>query len=245
MDPYAYVGGNPETFSDPSGQRFAPPPGGGGGDGGGAAGGGDASGGAGGHGGSHTGLSNSQQAQLNTSFCPYDPNSNASCFSPQSRMHGPRVVVAGTCGSLGADAVKGVLTAGPSIAGTGILVPSLTTQTTIGSSVGCGEPSGVQTEDSTSCFPNVLERGSAYQPEAPLLHHRTRFPTGRSDQAGDAPPASRRVGVVTGWKVVPGTKTMYNLEVAQDHTFTVGNGQWVVHNSGGLCDDGALRPVNS
>lgn len=24
---------------------------------------------------------------------------------------------------------------------------------------------------------------------------------------------------------------MYNLEVAQDHTFTVGQGQWVVHNS--------------
>src|SRR6266699_2889219 len=32
MDPYAYVGGNPETFSDPSGQRYAPPPGGGSGD---------------------------------------------------------------------------------------------------------------------------------------------------------------------------------------------------------------------
>ena len=42
--------------------------------------------------------------------------------------------------------------------------------------------------------------------------------------------ADGRVGVVTGWKVVPGTKTMYNLEVAQDHTFTVGSGQWVVHN---------------
>ncbi len=28
-DPYAHVGGNPETFSDPSGQRYAPPPGGG------------------------------------------------------------------------------------------------------------------------------------------------------------------------------------------------------------------------
>src|SRR5260370_523932 len=26
---------------------------------------------------------------------------------------------------------------------------------------------------------------------------------------------------------------MYNLEVQQDHTFTVGDGQWVVHNS---CD---------
>ncbi len=40
-------------------------------------------------------------------------------------------------------------------------------------------------------------------------------------------------GVVTGWKVVPGVQVMYNLEVAQDHTYTVGNGQWVVHNCGG------------
>ncbi len=31
---------------------------------------------------------------------------------------------------------------------------------------------------------------------------------------------------------------MYNLEVAHDHTFTVGTGQWVVHN----CSGG---PVNS
>ena len=38
-------------------------------------------------------------------------------------------------------------------------------------------------------------------------------------------------GVVTGWKVMPGTQVMYNLEVAQDHTFTVGDGQWVVHNT--------------
>ena len=47
--------------------------------------------------------------------------------------------------------------------------------------------------------------------------------------------ADGRVGVVTGWKVVAGTKVMYNLEVAQDHTFTVGVGMWVVHNSGGDC----------
>jgi Pretoxin HINT domain len=38
------------------------------------------------------------------------------------------------------------------------------------------------------------------------------------------------VGVIIGWKLVPGAMTMYNLEVAQDHTFTVGDGQWVVHN---------------
>ena len=38
------------------------------------------------------------------------------------------------------------------------------------------------------------------------------------------------VGVVDDGKVVQGTKTMYNLEVAQDHTFAVSNGEWVVHN---------------
>lgn len=41
-------------------------------------------------------------------------------------------------------------------------------------------------------------------------------------------------GVVTGWKVVSGTQVMYDLEVAQDHTFTVGVQQWVVHNCGGV-----------
>ena len=45
-------------------------------------------------------------------------------------------------------------------------------------------------------------------------------------------------GVVTGWKVMPGIKAMYNLEVAQDHTFTVGTGQWVVHNHCGPGGDG-------
>jgi hypothetical protein len=44
--------------------------------------------------------------------------------------------------------------------------------------------------------------------------------------------ADSRYGVVTGWRSVPGASVMYNLEVAQDHTFTVGQGQWVVHNSG-------------
>ena len=42
--------------------------------------------------------------------------------------------------------------------------------------------------------------------------------------------ADGRIGVITGWKIVPGVKLMYNLEVAQDHTFTVGAGEWVVHN---------------
>jgi len=42
--------------------------------------------------------------------------------------------------------------------------------------------------------------------------------------------ADGSVGVVTGRLLVAGTQTMYNLEVAQDHTFTVGDGQWIVHN---------------
>jgi hypothetical protein len=45
-------------------------------------------------------------------------------------------------------------------------------------------------------------------------------------------------GVVTGWKTVTATKTMYNLEVQQDHTFAVGDGEWVVHNR---CDPDQLR----
>jgi Pretoxin HINT domain len=56
------------------------------------------------------------------------------------------------------------------------------------------------------------------------------LPVGQIKQGMHLLRADGRVGVVTGWKVVPGTKVMYNLEVAQDHTFTVGTGQWVVHN---------------
>jgi hypothetical protein len=38
-------------------------------------------------------------------------------------------------------------------------------------------------------------------------------------------------GEVVAWNVVPGSSVMYNLEVNQDHTFTVGDGHWIVHNS--------------
>src|SRR5579885_1572455 len=48
-------------------------------------------------------------------------------------------------------------------------------------------------------------------------------------------------GVVTGWKTVTATKTMYNLEVQQDHTFAVGDGEWVVHNECGPIDRKILR----
>ena len=50
--------------------------------------------------------------------------------------------------------------------------------------------------------------------------------------------ADGAVGVVTQTQLVHRTEMMYNLEVAHDHTFVVGSGQWVVHNR---CDAGNLR----
>jgi RHS repeat-associated protein len=38
------------------------------------------------------------------------------------------------------------------------------------------------------------------------------------------------VGLVSQVKRIPGTQIMYNLEVAHDHTYTVGVGLWIVHN---------------
>ena len=38
-------------------------------------------------------------------------------------------------------------------------------------------------------------------------------------------------GVVTKVVIVPGAMWMYNLTVAQDHTYTVGLEQWIVHNA--------------
>jgi RHS repeat-associated protein len=52
------------------------------------------------------------------------------------------------------------------------------------------------------------------------------------------------ISEVTGWKSVPGTQTMYNLEVAQDHTYMVGAGQWVVHNAN-CFDVVSYRPSNA
>lgn len=40
-------------------------------------------------------------------------------------------------------------------------------------------------------------------------------------------------GIVTNVQGVPGSMIMYNLEVANDHTFVVGAGQWIVHNKCG------------
>jgi hypothetical protein len=49
------------------------------------------------------------------------------------------------------------------------------------------------------------------------------------------------IGVVMKWQPVPGVQTMYNLEVAQDHTFTVGSGEWIVHNCTPSAFDAAMR----
>lgn len=54
--------------------------------------------------------------------------------------------------------------------------------------------------------------------------------------------ADGQIGVITGRKVVPGTKVMYNLEVAHDHTFAVGAGQWIVHNK---CDPGERQQLRN
>ncbi len=44
------------------------------------------------------------------------------------------------------------------------------------------------------------------------------------------------LGVVVGVTVVPGAAVRYNLTVANEHTYLVGQGQWVVHNCGGEGD---------
>jgi hypothetical protein len=56
------------------------------------------------------------------------------------------------------------------------------------------------------------------------------LPVGQINLGMHVVEADGQLGVITGWKVVPGVQTMYNLEVAQDHTFVVGVGMWVVHN---------------
>jgi hypothetical protein len=74
------------------------------------------------------------------------------------------------------------------------------------------------------------------------------LPVGQINLGMHVVEADGQVGVISGWKVVSGIKVMYNLEVAQDHTFVVGVGQWVVHNCGGdnfVKDvDGKLRGVS-
>ena len=41
-----------------------------------------------------------------------------------------------------------------------------------------------------------------------------------------------QIAIIEDWLVIAGSQTMYNLTVQQDHTYTVGNGQFIVHNEG-------------
>jgi hypothetical protein len=76
-----------------------------------------------------------------------------------------------------------------------------------------------------------------------LLHTTSRHPF-LTKEAGFVPAGQLQIGmhvvqgdgnmgVVMMIQVVPGSMIMYNLEVAQDHTFLVGYDQWVVHNNCG------------
>jgi len=47
--------------------------------------------------------------------------------------------------------------------------------------------------------------------------------------------ADGRYDVINSLHIVSGREVIYNLTVAQDHTYTVGDGQWVVHNTGRGC----------
>ena len=46
-----------------------------------------------------------------------------------------------------------------------------------------------------------------------------------------------QIAIIEDWLVIAGSQTMYNLTLQQDHTYTVGDGQFVVHN----CDRAELR----
>ncbi len=354
MDPYAYVGGNPETFSDPSGQRFVPPPGGGG-DGGGAGGGGGGDGGGAGGGGSGNnpavgfnlthlvppGSSGSSGNQQNCYGSLGGQGSGADCTKQNAHLN---VRLTGFLNVLQEQQmdVGGILcsTASLGCVTLGLQTNIRTIQTIpvsfdstlhfsfcFTSPAACaqleGDTEGLTggSESTDPGFPRapeqetaaeltsadntggrcsftpdtavttdhgqqtigtlqVGERVLAYNPKTgkmeqePILHvwinhdhdlvDLTITTTTKGEHGKAATKTSEvihtnqkhpfftiehgflpvvqiklgmhllradgRVGVVTGWKVVPGTKTMYNLEVAQDHTFTVGTGQWVVHN---------------
>lgn len=55
--------------------------------------------------------------------------------------------------------------------------------------------------------------------------------------------ANGTTGLVTERKSISGTEMMYNLEIATDHTFTVGDGEWIVHNDCPTLRDGTAVKV--
>jgi RHS repeat-associated protein len=88
----------------------------------------------------------------------------------------------------------------------------------------------------------IAKQGKTTKPASEVIHTNKKhpfltvekgfLPVGQIKLGMHVVEADGQRGVVSGWKVVPGVKTMYNLEVAQDHTFVVGVGMWVVHNEG-------------
>jgi RHS repeat-associated protein len=68
--------------------------------------------------------------------------------------------------------------------------------------------------------------------EHPFLTEEQGFvPAGQLKVGMHVQRADGSFGIVSGWKTVTATRTMYNnLEVQQDHPFAVGDGEWVVHN---------------
>jgi RHS repeat-associated protein len=92
------------------------------------------------------------------------------------------------------------------------------------------------------------QHGKAAQKTSEVVHTNQKHPF-LTVEKGFVPVSQLRVGMhvmkaaggagtITMLKAIPGTMTMYNLEVAQDHTFTVGEGEWIVHNC-------AVGPVGS
>jgi hypothetical protein len=56
--------------------------------------------------------------------------------------------------------------------------------------------------------------------------------------------ANGETGIVKKLEWLTQTKRMYNLTVARDHTFFVGDGQWLVHNTVVKCPSGGVDLVN-
>ena len=89
---------------------------------------------------------------------------------------------------------------------------------------------------------DVAAHGSQAPPTDEILHTTTEHPFLTVElgwvNAQDLKPGEhvRRldgtVGVVVGTQVVAGVAVRYNLTVANEHTYAVGTGQWVVHNCG-------------